>query len=84
MKDGYKFSFTVFCIIGLALSGCGPAANDRPNPTWLDQRAQYYTVAPHARIYDFFLEDGTRCVYVTGVREAGLSCDFDANRRRAE
>ncbi len=77
--------FRLVCIIilGLALSGCSPSVNDQ-NPIWLDQRAQYYTVAPHTRIYDFFLEDGTRCVYVTGVREAGLSCDFDANRRRAE
>jgi len=40
--------------------------------------------APPETIYDFFLKDGTRCVYVNGVREGGLSCDFDANRRRAE
>lgn len=28
------------------------------------------------RVYDFTLDDGTRCVYVTRAYQGGLSCDW--------
>ncbi len=33
---------------------------------------------------DFFLQDGTRCVWVTGVRRAGLSCDWQPPLQEGE
>ena len=33
-----------------------------------------------ARVYNFTLKDGTHCIYVDGIREGGLSCDFTLTR----
>ena len=32
------------------------------------------------RVYNFILKDGTHCIYVDGIREGGLSCDFTLTR----
>lgn len=76
---GLILAFICIIGLGLALSSCSPPykASEPREPRVLNE-------APPEPIYDFFLDDGTRCVYVNGVREGGLSCDFDANRRRAE
>lgn len=66
-------------LIAIPIVSCSPPYADNA-----PRKPHVVNEAPHNRIYDFFLEDGTRCVYVDGVREGGLSCDFDANRRRAE
>ncbi len=55
---------------GFLMVACAPSPDNTPR----QPRIEYF--APHERIYDFYLEDGTRCVYVDGVREGGLSCDF--------
>ena len=32
------------------------------------------------RVYNFTLKDGTHCIYVDGIREGGLSCNFTMTR----
>ncbi len=71
--------FRLVCIIilGLALSGCGPEKNSQGNVIPNTNRTP-------ASVRDFFLDDGTRCIFAKTANAGGLSCDFDANRRRAE
>ena len=56
---------------GFLIVACAPASSDNT-----PRQPHVINEAPYERIYDFYLEDGTRCVYVDGVREGGLSCDF--------
>lgn len=66
--------------LGLVLMysvACAPATNDQ------GQVIPDLDSTPHI-VQDFFLDDGTRCVFTKSSSAGGLSCDFDANRRRAE
>ena len=64
-------------VAALALEGCGSDTNSQGN------------IIPNTNrrpplVQDFFLDDGTRCIFAKRANAGGLSCDFDANRRRAE
>ena len=55
------------------LISCEHVSDEERNKMHINDIRNY---APNLQIHDFKLEDGTRCVYVSGHRQAGLSCDF--------
>lgn len=61
----------------LTMVSCGPDKTSQGNVIPNTERTPRL-------ILDFFLDDGTRCVFAKSGYGGGLSCDFDANRRRAE
>ena len=63
-------SFAFACLAAL-LAACSPASSEEPK---IGQRVGVLVTG--ADVYEFSTPSGANCIYVSGYKKGGLSCDF--------